>query len=291
MGHAGGEEGQPTPLLITLSVDVGSTATKVSYFDHSRGVVELVEINGAKSMPSAVFFDPTQKWRFGKHALSRPAKHCQCVLVEIKRMLACTSLGVEGGGCDGTSRWLPCRPPEEIAAEQHFRVAPTSGKEEPRYLVAGSQESIAAHQVLAALLAHVLSEAVEFIQQPSVVVGASTPGGKGATASTVAIQTVVLAVPDCISASSRNLYLMGAQLALQECGLAASSPGGGAPAVLLVPDTAGAAIQYALNQGSLQNLEGFLLVDWGGGALNAAVYDVAGACEGGFRVQGFGFRV
>ena len=147
------EQGQPPPLLITISVDVGSTATKVSYFDHARGVVELVEINGAKSMPSAVFYsnDPAQRCRFGKHALSRPAKNCQCVLVEIKRMLACTSLGaVEGGTSTGnTSRWMPCHPPEEVAWQHHFRVAPTSEKdEEPRYLVAGSQESVAVHQVL-----------------------------------------------------------------------------------------------------------------------------------------------
>ena len=69
--------GEPSLLLVTLSVDVGSTTTKVAYFDHARGVVEVVEINGAKSMPSAVFHEQAQKWRFGKHALSRPAKQCQ----------------------------------------------------------------------------------------------------------------------------------------------------------------------------------------------------------------------
>jgi molecular chaperone DnaK (HSP70) len=69
--------GEPSSLFVTLSVDVGSTTTKVAYFDHARGVVEVVEINGAKSMPSAVFYEQAQKWRFGKHALSRPAKQCQ----------------------------------------------------------------------------------------------------------------------------------------------------------------------------------------------------------------------
>ena len=36
--------------------------------------METIEINGENSIPSAVFVDDAQRWRFGKHALSRPAR-------------------------------------------------------------------------------------------------------------------------------------------------------------------------------------------------------------------------
>jgi hypothetical protein len=68
-------------------------------------------------------------------------------------------------------------------------------------------------------MAHVLTEAVEYILQPPVVGGGrgkdwgrGEGGGGGHAAAGLVVRTLVLAVPDGIHSSGRNVYLAAAQV-------------------------------------------------------------------------------
>ena len=192
-------------------------------------------------------------------------------------MLASAQRDANGaaGGVAGSSTWLPCPSAEELARAHHFQVAFDAGKGEFGggvwcYDVVGeaqSQRLVAAHEVYTALLGHVLSAAVGYLCDRE----SGGPGGGGP----LVIRAVVVTLPDGVGPEIRQEVFFAAQGGLRQGGLGNLGVDGSLPRVVIMPASVGPAVHLALNASSgcaHSDHDPFLLVDWGGGGMTAAVY-------------------
>ena len=202
---------------------------------------------------------------------------CRNVLLDVKRVLASAQRDASGaaGGVAGSSTWLPCRSAEELARAHHFRVAFGAGRGKFGdgvwcYDVVGeaqSQRLVPAHEVYAALLGHVLSAALGYLRERE----AGGPAGGGP----LVIRAVAITLPDGVGAEIRQGVFSAAEGGLRQGGLGNLGLDGSPPRVVIMPASVGPAVHLALNasSGCADNVhDPFLLVDWGGGGLTAAVY-------------------
>eukprot|EP00960_Hanusia_phi_P070228 767263-Hanusia_phi.AAC.6 len=214
-----------------LSIDIGSSQTRMAMMDGSCSWPRHLEPLGEKSILSVLYHEPPTN-RFGRAALTRPARHCGRVLQDFSRIILASSMG-------------------EAGQDRYHSYTLKADGSYCCYVI--GQEEVAVQEVLREFLMAVLAEVPSLLDEE--------------------LSSLVLPVPDGLTATAREVHARAAQEALAACGMSKRGAANGIR-VTIVPSTLGPAILFASQQEEKMNLDPFIILDFGGGKLTCAAYEV-----------------